>query len=707
MGGISLQSMTLTSATTNADGSIIYFGSSSGTFYAFTSTGVMKWFYPAQDAIYSSPTYSAGYVSFGSNDYFVYVLNATTGSLLWRYKTGFVVTGSPTFLSNATSTTMFVGSQDYNLYAFRTTNPGWAVRNFTDTPNTPFLYLDGSANTPSALVGTGKYTLPYCQSMCTSINNCLYVVQDPVAHFCWLKSDYDYFTSTGTQVKGAYFKNYVKWTYATGGPIISTPAVGTVSGVSAVFFGSTDFFIYALSASKGTLLWSVQTGGSVAASALVNPFNLATLYVSSRDMYLYALTTATGSVNWKVNLAASATAGSGAGVYTTFEGLLSVETAYCAVGAPSSFNYVGCFVDNSNSVRTFSTLLFGTTGYQVCFQQARLLGLRYVGFQWWNGPSTGVGQCWAGSSLPQAQSQGVATTCSLVQTSDGSIMWSDSTGNANAVYDIGNSQNVLGVTSMMLGDWTLAMSSTSCTALRKTSNCGVGAPYTFNYVGCFVDNKNSIRTLPTQLSSTMTGYQTCFNQAQALGLRYVGFQWWNGPSSGVGTCFAGNSLTQAQSQGVATNCIQVTTTDGSIMSSDSAGSANAVYDIGNFQNVFGVTSTTSGVWSLAMSSTSCAFPSGLTWALQLISNKVTSGSGTASVSKTYTTAGKFTCYCYCLQYLDPFFTLLSLFLVTTNLYFSRWCIVQSIVLDCILHRFQYTNIIYRYSFVRHQHRHHL
>ena len=329
--GISLQSMTLTSAATNADGSIIYFGSSSGTFYAFTSTGVMKWFYPAQDAIYSTPTYSAGYVSFGSNDYFIYVLNATTGVLLWRYKTGFVVTGSPAFLTNATATTMFVGSQDYNMYAFRTTNPGWAVRNFTDTPNSPILSLDGTSSTPSALVGTGKYTLPYCQAMCTATNNCLYFIQDPVAHNCWLKSDYDYFTSTGTQVKGAYFKNYIKWTYATGGPIVSTPAVGTVSGVSAVFFGSTDFFIYALSASDSTLLWKFQTRGSVVASALVNPFNSATLYVKSRDLYLYALTTATGQVSWKANLTASATAGSGAGVYTTFEGLVSVETTYCGV----------------------------------------------------------------------------------------------------------------------------------------------------------------------------------------------------------------------------------------------------------------------------------------------------------------------------------------------------------------------------------------
>ena len=510
--------MILTSAATNADGSIIYFGSSSGTFYAFTSTGVMKWFYPAQDAIYSAPTYSAaGYVSFGSNDYFVYVLNATTGTLLWRYKTGFVVTGSPAFLTNATATTMFVGSQDYNMYAFRTTNPGWATKNFTDTPNYPILFLDGSTNTPSALLGTGIYTLPYCQAMCTATNNCLYFIQDPAAHHCWLKSDYDYFSSTGTQIKGAYFKNYVKWTYATGGPIVSTPAVGTVSGVSAVFFGSTDFIIYALSASKGTLLWSVQTGGSVAASALVNPFNSATLYINSRDMYMYALTTATGSVSWKANVATRATAGSGAGVYTTFEGLVSVETTYC--GTLSSFKYLGCYVDGGASNRALLYELFGSTaGYKACFQLADAQGLRYVGFQWWNGPSTGTGQCFGGNSLSSAVGQGTAANCAQVQTSDGSLMYS--AGGSNAVYDI--------LTSMVVGDWTIGMTSTSCVALRSASNA-------------------------------------------------------------------------------------------------------------------------------ASQSLSPQFPVGLMWALELINNKVASGSGTVSVSKTYTTAGKFLLLLF--QCLNTFLTI--------------------------------------------------
>ena len=143
------------------------------------------------------------------------------------------------------------------------------------------------------------------------------------------------------------------------------------------------------------------------------------------------------------------------------------------------------------------------------------------------------------------------------------------------------------------------------------------------------------------------------------------------------------------------------------MWSDNTGGANAVYDIGNSQYVLGVTCMMVGDWTLAMSSTSCAFPSGLTWALQLISNKVTSGSGTASVSKTYTTAGKFTCYCCCYHCLELFLTVLSLFFFPTYLYFSRWCIVQGLVLDCILHWLQYADIIRCQSHIRHQYRHHL
>ena len=122
------------------------------------------------------------------------------------------------------------------------------------------------------------------------------------------------------------------------------------------------------------------------------------------------------------------------GVATDFEMGLDAITLQHANPSPL-FTYVGCFTDFVNQIHTLPTILYtDLTGYQTCFDQAMLLGYRYVGFQWWNGPAFGVGYCLAGNSLVSVESQGTSTNCAIVQTTDGSITWGGS--GANAVYDL-------------------------------------------------------------------------------------------------------------------------------------------------------------------------------------------------------------------------------------------------------------------------------
>jgi outer membrane protein assembly factor BamB len=45
--------------------------------------------------VYSSPAVAAGVVYIGSKDDYVYALDASTGDLLWGYKTGSSVYSSP------------------------------------------------------------------------------------------------------------------------------------------------------------------------------------------------------------------------------------------------------------------------------------------------------------------------------------------------------------------------------------------------------------------------------------------------------------------------------------------------------------------------------------------------------------------------------------------------------------------------------------
>jgi hypothetical protein len=83
----------------------------------------------------------------------------------------------------------------------------------------------------------------------------------------------------------------LKWSYATGNEVYSSPAV--MNGV--VYVGSVSGKVYALDASTGTKLWSYTTGGGVWSSPAVAN---GVVYVGSLDHNVYALRASTGHKLW-------------------------------------------------------------------------------------------------------------------------------------------------------------------------------------------------------------------------------------------------------------------------------------------------------------------------------------------------------------------------------------------------------------------------
>jgi outer membrane protein assembly factor BamB len=65
------------------------------------------------DVFLSSPAVAAGVVYFGSGDNHVYALDAQSGELKWKFKTGDVVHASPAVSGGV----VYIGSWDRNLYA--------------------------------------------------------------------------------------------------------------------------------------------------------------------------------------------------------------------------------------------------------------------------------------------------------------------------------------------------------------------------------------------------------------------------------------------------------------------------------------------------------------------------------------------------------------------------------------------------------------
>ena len=126
------------SATPAIANGMVYVGSYDGNFYALdASTGELKWKFATEgerrfeakglhgmqpknqtiadpfDIFLSSPVVTNGLVYFGSGDGHVYSLDANSGKLNWKFKTGNVVHASPASANDI----IFVGSWDSYFYA--------------------------------------------------------------------------------------------------------------------------------------------------------------------------------------------------------------------------------------------------------------------------------------------------------------------------------------------------------------------------------------------------------------------------------------------------------------------------------------------------------------------------------------------------------------------------------------------------------------
>ncbi|HVX66569.1 MAG TPA: PQQ-binding-like beta-propeller repeat protein, partial [Bryobacteraceae bacterium] len=139
-------------------GGMIYFGSFDGTFYALdAATGRLKWKFETEgerrwasrslhgmqpsgetmpdpwDFYLSSPAVFEGTVYFGSGDGFVYALDAASGGLKWKFRTGSVVHASPAIADG----TLFIGSWDSGLYALEAASGKlkWRLQTGTDPQN--------------------------------------------------------------------------------------------------------------------------------------------------------------------------------------------------------------------------------------------------------------------------------------------------------------------------------------------------------------------------------------------------------------------------------------------------------------------------------------------------------------------------------------------------------------------------------------------
>ncbi len=287
---------------------------------------VPAWVFATGGRVLSSPTVAGGVVYVGSEDHWLYAVDAVTGSLRWRAATGGSITAGPA-VSDAV---VYVGSQDGELHAFDavTGTETWSTSLGTLVDVSPLvsagtvyvggndgvLYaLDAATGATKWAAGTGRMIqFPPAVS-----SNLVYVGSNGGTLsafsastgakkwsrggrlFFWcprVASGVVYVTDVAVLETGsveAYDAATGKrrWSASTSNVDASCPAVDGGS----VYVGSTDGFVYALNASTGSPLWKAKTGDQIYSSPAVSG---GVVYVGSDDGNLYAFDAGRGAIRW-------------------------------------------------------------------------------------------------------------------------------------------------------------------------------------------------------------------------------------------------------------------------------------------------------------------------------------------------------------------------------------------------------------------------
>lgn len=235
----------------------------------------LLWQFKTGGRVLSSPAVADGMVFVGSNDHFLYALDAATGKALWKFQTRASVNSSPAVSGG----TVFVLSLDGNAYALE--------------EHTGKLLWKFETQGESRLNFAGIYGLAPSRE----------VVPDP----------WDFLTSSPTVAEGVvYFgsgdhhvyaldaaSGKLLWKFLAADVVHSSPALAN----GLLYIGCWDGTLYALNAKTSELRWKYTTGydtthfmqgvpGSPAVSNGIVVFG-------SRDNNLYALDAASGAVLWQ------------------------------------------------------------------------------------------------------------------------------------------------------------------------------------------------------------------------------------------------------------------------------------------------------------------------------------------------------------------------------------------------------------------------
>jgi outer membrane protein assembly factor BamB len=250
----------------------------------------LKWKFPTQGWVSSSPAVAYGMVFFGSWDGTLYALKVAAGDQMWKYATG----GPMSCSAAVADSKVFMGASDGNFYAFdaETGKPKWMVK--TEGPVTSSaaifqqtVYFGGSDGTLATAGG-----IVYL----TSWDGNMYALDLETGQEKWrVESGSKITCSPAVGYGKVYFGNgdgkffamdmktgQENWRGQIAGPVSSSPALAYFS----VYFGSGDRSLHVMDCNSGKEKWSFQTEGAVNSSPVLYDD---VVYFGSDDGNVYAL----------------------------------------------------------------------------------------------------------------------------------------------------------------------------------------------------------------------------------------------------------------------------------------------------------------------------------------------------------------------------------------------------------------------------------
>lgn len=256
---------------------------------AATDVPSAKWAFKTGDRVRSSPAIAAdGTIYVGSDDYNVYAIRPN-GSLKWAFPTEKPVYSSPAI---GVDGTIYVGSDDRKLYALSAKDGSeiWSFSTNGPIQSSPAIGADGTvyigADNECTLYavnpdGTEKWHYRFLGGW-PCLQSSPVVGQDGRVYVGWFHGPGPILAFAAEPDDPEYVEPL--WRFDTNRSIKATPVIGDDG---TLYAGSDDGFLYAINAADGQLKWSFETTSPVKASPVIAEDG--TIYVVDTAGVVYAL----------------------------------------------------------------------------------------------------------------------------------------------------------------------------------------------------------------------------------------------------------------------------------------------------------------------------------------------------------------------------------------------------------------------------------